>query len=161
MIILDQVFQGILLALVIFIMIASLIVGGLLYGPSFESKFMPVISDFVAVEIDGSRFSNFDPTLTYYSVHYTKNRSCDPETGSSAWYIVDADGIQTRVSLDFVLSTKHPGDNSRPVGKNFAGVWSVDNKNKEFVKQKLVIYYNCIILWRTINSIDIGTTKTQ
>lgn len=122
------------------------------FGPSFEARFFPVISNFTITNISHETY--LDTNYNWYKVSFFKKRSCKIISETSAWYVVKYDNTQERVSFEEIgLLNVLP---QRPVGQNNIPYVKVDNKSKLYKYQKLVLHYRCHPLWVTTQSFTFG-----
>ncbi len=121
-----------------------------MFGPSFESKFFPVLEDMIVTDVGTDPNSNY----SHYVLSYKKVRFCEPVPETRAWYILQSRKDPTRVSV--VSTNKAESDISLPIGNYSSNIWDVDNKRFGPVQsQRLVVTYNCHPFWLTQTTINI------
>lgn len=133
----------------VFAFIAIIVIPLYIFGPQYETKFWPVVTEYRIKPIEGP-----DKNYVWYEVEFNKVRQCTP-IAPFQWYLVDQNGIQTRVDMS---TTDAPID--RPVGTNRIRFYRVDSlREGEFVSQRLVLTHHCHFLWttQTIINIPIGS----
>lgn len=148
---LKQVIDGFSLSIfTAFVILVVLVLPTFWFGPAFETKHFPVVVDYLATP----EFEN-DPNYAWYTISFNKVRDCEP-LNIFAWYVVDAQGRQTRVAI-------RPGNPSpiyRPFGKNLIPNYRVDSLRRvPYTSQKLIMAHRCHPFWvtRTVIDIPIGS----
>lgn len=115
-----------------------------IYGPTFETKYYPVV-----LWAEFSEMSRTSKTTTY-QMKFEKQRNCSALTTTFAWYVVRPNEFLERVNIQNLSRTA-----SRPTGLNIRGV-TVENQDiGPYVSQKMVLTHRCHPFWVTESIINI------
>lgn len=148
--------EGLIQALLWSLAIILLVIGPTyIYGSKFESRFFPVLTEVSVVELESD-----NENYNVYRLQFDKIRNCEALPNASAWYAVDKNGDETRLSLiverDSTLKQK---DLSKPIGKGLVSdtVWKVFNKDlpNPPVAEKIEMSYSCHWFWDTRYTIEL------
>lgn len=159
---LREVFDGFIMAgFSVFVLFILVVLPVMVFGPDFETRYIPVISEMSATSIEGD-FIPKDVTegviingTAWYQLTFDKARVCTPVKDLFSWFVVLPDGRKQRVNL--VTYWKEDPE----TGKYTVYVQVDELKNFPFSSQILVVSHNCHPLWVSRTRINIPISSRE